>query len=117
MVEKHTNPVNICSRRIWKVIINDTVNAFEIHTTSNNISCNQNPSFPGSEVIHSIFSLYLSKINWHKLNMRVKKLGGIKIMIYINRQLSRETNLSLCHSILTNMIINNIDIILMKIVK
>ena len=49
--------------------------------------------------------------------MRVKKLGGIKIMIYINRQLSRETNLSLCHSILTNMIINNIDIILMTIVK
>ena len=93
MAEKHTNPVDICGSRIWEVIINHTVNTFEIHSTSNNISSNQNPSFPSSEVVHSIFSLYLSKINWHKLNMRVKKLGGIEIMIYIYRQLTGETNL------------------------
>lgn len=56
-VEQLTYTVNICCSRIGKIIVNDTIDTFEIHSTSNNISGNQNPSFPQSEIINSILPL------------------------------------------------------------
>lgn len=53
-----TNSVDICRCRIWKIIIDHTVNAFEVHSPSNHISGNQNPCFTSSEVVNCIFSLY-----------------------------------------------------------
>jgi hypothetical protein len=57
--KQHTNPMDIHKGRVRKIIIDHTVDTFKIHTPGNNISGNQNPCFASSEVVDSIFSLYL----------------------------------------------------------
>ena len=56
-----TNPVDIRRGRIWKIVIDHTVDTFEIHSSSNNVSGDQNPCFPGSEVIDRIVTLRKKK--------------------------------------------------------
>lgn len=59
----HTNPVDVCRSWIREIIVYHAVDAFEIHTSSNHISGNQNPCFACSEMINRVFPLQHPMVN------------------------------------------------------